>query len=216
MKSGNYYNVTVPGASSRQGSITSPINTSGYYISGKKIEELSGHNVTVKGYFNGLTSQGKYVTIILTDIVDNGSSQGGGDTPGGDTPGGGGSDVSGNTETVDFSAQGYENAQAVSSFSGQNFTISFDKGTNSNAPKYYNTGNAIRCYGSNSFTISSSKTITGITLTFASGEGTNEITVDKGSYSDGTWTGSASSVTFTVGGTTGHRRIAKVAVTIEE
>ncbi|MBR7005156.1 MAG: hypothetical protein IKI00_09365 [Bacteroidales bacterium] len=216
VKSGNYYNVTVPGASSRQGSITSPINTSGYYISGKKIEELSGHNVTVKGYFNGLTSQGKYVTIILTDIVDNGSSQGGGDTPGGDTPGGGGSDVSGNTETVDFSAQGYENAQAVSSFSGQNFTISFDKGTNSNAPKYYNTGNAIRCYGSNSFTISSSKTITGITLTFASGEGTNEITVDKGSYSDGTWTGSASSVTFTVGGTTGHRRIAKVAVTIEE
>jgi hypothetical protein len=88
VKSGNYYNVIVTGASSRQGSITYPINTSGFYISDKKIEDLSGHNVTVKGYFNGLTSQGKYVTIILTSIVDNGSSQGGGDTPGGDTPGG--------------------------------------------------------------------------------------------------------------------------------
>ena len=84
VKSGNYYNVIVEGASARQGSITYPISTSGFYTEGKKIDDLSGHNVTVNGYFNGFTSQGKYVTIILTDIVDNGASQGGEVTPGGD------------------------------------------------------------------------------------------------------------------------------------
>jgi hypothetical protein len=32
-------------------------------------------------------------------------------------------------------------------------------------------------------------------------------------YSDGTWTGSANSVKFTVSGSSGHRRISKFAVT---
>lgn len=215
-KSGNYYNITVAGASAHTGSISYPITTSGYYTSGKSISDLSGHNVTVSGYFVGFSGSNRYVNLIITSITDNGSSSGGGEG-GDDTPGGGGSDVSGDTETFDFSAQGYSNAEAVSSISGSMVSISFDKGTNSNAPKYYNTGNAIRLYGSNSMTVSASeKTIVGITLTFASGEGTNEITTNTGSYSDGSWTGSASSVTFTVGGTTGHRRIKSIAVTVAE
>lgn len=116
-------------------------------------------------------------------------------------------------ETITFSEQGYDNGQAIESIEGEAFSITFDKGSNSNAPKYYNTGSAIRCYGGNSFTVSSENTITKIELTFSSGEGTNAITTDVDSYENGTWTGAASSVTFTIGGTSGHRRIASISVT---
>ena len=116
-------------------------------------------------------------------------------------------------ETVVFSEQGYENAQAIETYEGTNFSITFNKGTNNNAPKYYTTGAAIRAYGGNYFTVSSDYTMTDIALTFASGEGTNAITTDVDTYEDGTWTGSANEVTFTISGSTGHRRIASVTVT---
>lgn len=118
-------------------------------------------------------------------------------------------------ETITFSAQGYSNGQEITSVDGTNFTITFNKGTNSNAPKYYDTGQAIRIYGGNSFTVSSTKTINKIELTFASGGDSNKITTDVNTYSDGTWTGNATSVKFTVGGTSGHRRLASVAVTYQ-
>ena len=62
---------------------------------------------------------------------------------------------------------------------------------------------------------SATNTIIRIELTFGSGDGSNGITTDVGAYDDGTWTGSASSVTFTVSGTSGHRRIQKVKVFFE-
>lgn len=111
--------------------------------------------------------------------------------------------------------QGYTNGQAIESVDfDSNVSGSFFKGTNNNPPKYYNTGSAIRCYGGNYFTITASDgNLTEIALTFASGEGTNAITTDVGTYSDGTWTGTASSVTFTIGGSSGHRRIAAFDIT---
>jgi M6 family metalloprotease-like protein len=119
-------------------------------------------------------------------------------------------------ETIDFTAQGYSNGDVVTSTSGINCTVAFDKGTNTNAPKYYDTGTAIRLYGGNTMTIASAtKTIEKIELTFGSGDGSNEITTNVATYADGTWTGSASSVTFTIGGTSGHRRIKAVKVTYE-
>ncbi len=118
-------------------------------------------------------------------------------------------------ETITFSALGYSNGQEITSVDGTNFTITFNKGTNSNAPKYYTTGQAIRIYGGNSFTVSSTKTINKIELTFASGDDSNTITTDVNTYSNGTWTGNATSVKFTVGGTSGHRRLASVAVTYQ-
>ena len=117
------------------------------------------------------------------------------------------------TESVTFSAQGYTNGEDISSYDGTNFTISFNKGTNSSTPKYYTTGAAIRAYAGNTFTVSSTCTITAIALTFGSGDGSNEITTDVGTYSENSWTGSANSVTFTIGGTSGHRRLASVTVT---
>lgn len=116
-------------------------------------------------------------------------------------------------ETIDFSTKGYANQEAIESVEGSAFSISFNKGTNSNAPKYFNTGAAIRVYGGNYFTVSSSNTITAITLTFSSGEGSNAITTNVGTFTSPTWSGSAQEVTFTIGGTSGHRRIKKITVT---
>lgn len=117
--------------------------------------------------------------------------------------------------TIDFSTKGYANAQEIASVEQGGITLTLDKGTNKNAPKYYNTGSAIRCYGGNTITASvSGKNITQIVFTFDSGEGTNAITAEPGSFETNTWTGNASSVTFTIGGTTGHRRIQKMVFTV--
>ena len=121
------------------------------------------------------------------------------------------------SEEVVFSELGYENGAAVESYTGDDFSIVFDKGTNANnGPKYYTTGTAVRLYGSNTFTVSSStKTIVKIELTFSSGEGSNAITTDEPTYANGVWSGEAGAVVFTIGGTSGHRRLASVKVTFE-
>ena len=110
-------------------------------------------------------------------------------------------------ESVTFSDQGYTSGNSVSSYTGTNFSVEF---TNA---KYYSTGSAIRVYGGGTFTVSSSLTITAIALTFSSGEGSNAITTNVGTYESNAWSGSATSVTFTVGGSSGHRRLASITVT---
>jgi len=117
---------------------------------------------------------------------------------------------------VKFSELGYANGADVTSCSGTNFNITFDKGEGSNTPKYYDTGKAVRCYGGNTMTVSSTKNITKIVLTFGEGDKTNEITTDVLTYSEGIWSGNAKSVTFTIGGDTGHRRIASIEVTLSD
>ena len=118
--------------------------------------------------------------------------------------------------SIDFAEQGYTNGQDLDGVEieiDDNVTIVFNKGTGSNPPKYYNTGTAIRAYGGNNFVVSSTGTISSISLTFSSGEGSNVITTDVETYTAPTWTGSSSEVTFTVGGTSGHRRVRSVSVT---
>lgn len=117
------------------------------------------------------------------------------------------------TEKIISKDCGYNSGAEVESVTSGVVSIAFNKGTNNNVPKYYSTGEAIRTYGGNYFTITSDNTITSVELTFASGEGTNAITTDVGTYSEGTWTGSANSVKFTVSGSSGHRRISQFAVT---
>ena len=117
------------------------------------------------------------------------------------------------TATIDFSQQGYTNGQEVSSVTENGVTVSFDKGTNGNAPKYYDSGSAVRMYGSNTMTVSAGgKTIISIELTFGGSDGTNAITTDVPTYAEPSWTGEAGSVTFTIGGTTGQRRIKAITV----
>jgi|GEM_PF-816138 len=124
---------------------------------------------------------------------------------------------------MDFSAQGYSNGAAVDECTVNNVTATFNKGTNtSNAPKYYTTGSAIRLYGGNTMTVTAPTNILSIEFTFASGEGTNNILSTPGNYvtSNKTWTiGSdpaSQSVVFTIDGTSGHRRVQKLVITIED
>ena len=116
-------------------------------------------------------------------------------------------------ESVKFSSV-YSADDKPTVYNGTNFSVTFDKGTNSNAPIYKTKGAAVRIYGGGYFEVSSTtKNINKIELTFGSGDGTNAITTNGGSFISNTWTGSATSVRFTIGGTTGHRRLASVAVT---
>ena len=127
----------------------------------------------------------------------------------------GGTEEKEETTTLNFSAQGYGNGEEVTSLTIDDVTVAFNKGTNSNVPKYYNTGAAVRVYGGGYFTVTvpNESSISTIALTFGSGDESNTITTNSNTYSNGTWTGSAQSVKFTVGGTTGHRRIKSVKVT---
>jgi hypothetical protein len=120
-------------------------------------------------------------------------------------------------QTITWNAedQGYSNGLEISAVSfDSNVSGAFFKGSNNNTPKYYETGKAIRCYGGNYFTISTTAgNLTSIALTFGTGDGSNAITTDLGSYENGTWSGEAQSVTFTIGGTSGHRRIGGFSIT---
>ncbi len=73
-------------------------------------------------------------------------------------------------------------------------------GTNtSNTPKYYTSGDAIRMYGGNTLTISTTdgSALNNIQFTFT-GDSYNNLATETGSYSEtGLWSGDATSVTFT-------------------
>lgn len=126
------------------------------------------------------------------------------------------------TETLDFSSMKLTNEQPMTSWSPgkeYNVSVSFNKGSNSNPPKYFTKGTAVRVYGGNDFTVTAPKgqDLKEIVITFSSGEDKNEITVPSGTFnaSKDTWTPSTStnSVKFTIDGTKGHRRIQKLKIT---
>ena len=134
-------------------------------------------------------------------------------TSGGNGGGNGGGGETGDEVVIDFASQGYGNADEFSSITVNGVTVTGSMGTNSkNGPKYYNTGSAVRFYAGNTFTVSASQSITKISLEFGSGDGTNDLSASPGTYSAPDWTGSANSVTFSVAGETGHRRVAKIKV----
>ena len=124
--------------------------------------------------------------------------------------------------TWDATTKNYENGTEIGTVAiDEKINAAFDKNTNSNAPKYYTTGEAVRAYGGNTITISGEKVaISKVEFTFGSSDGTNDILADKGTYAEGVWTISENTniVKFTIGGTTGNRRIVaiKVTYTIDE
>lgn len=124
--------------------------------------------------------------------------------------------------TIDFTAKGYEDKtdMTATAVEQDGVTVTFSQGTNKNSfPQYYANGTAVRLYAGNTMTVaptSSTMSVTNIVITFGTSDSSNDIIVDGGTYADGTWNGSASSVTFTVDGTKGNRRIAKLEVTMAE
>ena len=111
--------------------------------------------------------------------------------------------------------------------SGENFSWSSDKGTNPNPPIYHEGNKAIRLYGSNTFTISSSTRYLK-SVSFETGvdqdnkHSWDNASVNKGGFvgSTGIWTASdetTTSFTLTNGNTGGgHLRILKMTVTYVE
>ena len=114
---------------------------------------------------------------------------------------GGGSSSDGQISWV-AADQGYENAQDIASINfGSGFTATLDGGGNSNTPKYYTSGTALRMYGDNTMTISGAG-ITKITFTLTGNENQTQLEANVGNYAlegtTGTWTGEADAVTFIV------------------
>ncbi len=126
-------------------------------------------------------------------------------------------------ETIDLSAQGYENTQVLTSVTtnGTDCKITYTSG--SNKTQYYTSGTAVRIYGGGSFTVSSdTKKITKLQLTYNGNYKPTDTTVASNgtldvSASPQVWTSDnesgVSSVTFTRPSGSGHWRLQKVAVT---
>ncbi len=124
--------------------------------------------------------------------------------------------------TIDLTAQGYTSNQNLNgtSVTQSGATVAFATGSSSNPP-VYNSGSGrkeVRCYAKNTITVSSSSTFYSVAFSFASNDGSNTFSVNTGTCdsSTGAWTGSAKSVTFTIGGSNGHRKIKTITVGFTE
>ena len=64
-KSGNYYNITLDAfpEGEKQGSINYPVEELG-------IDAFDGKKITVTGWFNGLSSEAKFINLIATKVVE--------------------------------------------------------------------------------------------------------------------------------------------------
>ncbi|MBQ9338789.1 MAG: hypothetical protein IJS13_00475, partial [Paludibacteraceae bacterium] len=100
-------------------------------------------------------------------------------------------------------------------------TVTFAKGDGSNPPAWYTNG--LRLYANNTVTVSSESAITAITFNWQQ-QGTkafNTATASVGEYThpeaagEGKWTGSANSVTFTLGAS-GQLLLNTFTVTLDE
>ena len=102
-----------------------------------------------------------------------------------------------------------------------NVSITFAQNDGGTPPRYnkgYNTKKyEARAYAKNSFEfVSTDGDITEISFTFSTDNpGVNALSPSVGTYENDKWTGKAKSVTFDVGGTSGHRRISEVTVKYE-
>lgn len=107
------------------------------------------------------------------------------------------------TETVDFTKQGYTQEQNITEYQGKDFKIAFSDGNNTYAPRFYN--GDLRVYKNNTITFSSTKKIKEIVFTYGSKKAKqdNSYKLSEGSYkgSTFTWTSNSESgssgVTFT-------------------
>ena len=145
-----------------------------------------------------------------------------------ETPQGGGGEVSGNTITVDIPTMGYENEQAVTTVTlTDGTTLTFGAGTNRNAPKYYNSGTAIRMYPTNTLAVRAAggKTLASIVLTCSANNAEGNVTASPGTIAvngmDVTVSGiNAGSTTITNAhtgtGAASQLRISKMVITYAE
>ena len=125
----------------------------------------------------------------------------------------------GESEVIDFTAQGYENNTGIEEVKGLATTLTFDKGTNSNGTKYYASGTAIRVYYDNEIKFTSTKLIVKVEFKFGSSDGSNGLIFSDGEYSNGVLTIAEGTKDFTLkidvdgdGATKGNRRFVSVTI----
>ena len=126
------------------------------------------------------------------------------------------------TVVVDFNDQGWESNTLVTELTIDDVSLTFDKGTGGTKPTYYTntSGGALRLYGGNTMKIKAPQNLLKIDFTFLSGEGSNDIFATPGNYNKAgkQWTIGSSDpsteVLFTIDGTSGHRRIQKLEITM--
>ena len=115
------------------------------------------------------------------------------------------------TATQDF--DGFSRGNAVTSVKAGNVTIAFDKASASNAATYYS---EVRSYAGSKITFTGA-TMSKIEFAAGANDKGNALTPNTGSMANSyTWTGKASSVTFTIGGDKGYRGIGSITVTYED
>jgi hypothetical protein len=123
------------------------------------------------------------------------------------------------TETIDLTKQGFENATVVSEVTGTDVKLSFAKGSNTNTPTYYTADKTVRLYVNNTLTISSTtKKIAQIEFTLAPDK--KAIEPDTKSFSTGsysasthTWTGNTNKIILTQKTSSKQFRIQKLVIT---
>ena len=146
-----------------------------------------------------------------------GTETGGGTTEGG-TTGGGESQTTTATVSKETTELGLPANNCPTSINlNEDISLGFSIGSNgyNNKPKYYE-DESIRLYGGNTLTVQNSKgSIKKIEFSTKSDKKENVFSSDTGSYSSSTttWTGSASKIVFTVGGTSGHIKLYSLKVT---
>ena len=119
----------------------------------------------------------------------------------------------GNAWAVDFTLT------SASSVTSGGVTITFAKGSGSTAPTWYDAG--LRLYASNTITITSGTTIEGVTFDWEKqgNKAFASVTASEGDYThptaagEGTWEGSATSITFTLG-SSGQLQLNTLSVTL--
>lgn len=124
--------------------------------------------------------------------------------------------------TFVFAEMGYTNQQVISTITGGIVTLSLDKGSNNNDPKYFTSSKDVRVYGGGTFSISVPEgfVIKQIISTFKTGTNNGLLCDDDGTLStDNTeWTALSdlSTVTFKVSGTSGNCGWTKLVVKYEK
>jgi len=122
------------------------------------------------------------------------------------------------TVSLAFADKGYANAEVLSGKGAievdAKVSLSFDC-VSGNTPKYYTSGESVRCYPVNTLTINAEDgyVITAITFTYTQSNAT--FTSDVGTFDGTNWTGSANEIVFTVSGS-GQTRISNISITYEK
>ena len=116
------------------------------------------------------------------------------------------------TDSVTFSSAGLSNESLITNIPIGSVTLNGAGGGNSNVPRYYTKGSAIRVYPNNTLTFSSTSPITRIEFTFSQGDSSN-MSASTGTLSDDVWTGQSLTVVFTNTMESGQFRLSGVSVT---